>query len=269
MDHMKKIENMKYISKILAMFCLAGLALSCQTEEPFQSGGIVNPEVGIVGDEMLLSIDMVTSDQLAVNTKAVDPDGVGVKHMTFFCFDSEGYFLKTAEAELTAESIGKESGIIASVKVPNKTRIMHVICNLPANSYSDEAFEGIAEEDVINGIEAVSGLLLYWARIQVPTNVLEYNIDVQDADKRSEAEAVLDWMTIETNPSSDFHKGVKGKGNPIHLIRNQAKVTISANTDPNADPWIGDKFVVKGFNIYNSNAYGAVNFHHLIHHIYL
>jgi hypothetical protein len=65
---MKKIENMKYIYKILAVFCLAGLVLSCQTEEPFQGENGVNPGVGIVGDEMMLSIGMVTSDQLAVKT---------------------------------------------------------------------------------------------------------------------------------------------------------------------------------------------------------
>ena len=259
MDQMKKIENMKYISKILAVFCLAGMALSCQTEEPFQGGNGVNPEVGVFGDEMTLSLNMVASDQLSVNTKAVDPDGVGIKNMTFFCFDADGYFLQTAEAVLTAESVGKEEGIIATVKVPNKSRIMHVICNLQMGTFNDEAYEGVAEDEVINSIEATSGLLLYWARIQVPANVLNIYTDVTDAAKRSEAEAVLDWLTIETNPSTQSHKGVVGKGNPIHLIRNQAKITVSsANTDPNADPWTGDKFVVTGFNVYNSNAIGTI-----------
>lgn len=250
---------MKYISKILAVFCLAGLALSCQTEEPFQGGNGVNPEVGVFGDEMTLSLNMVASDQLSVNTKAVDPDGVGIKNMTFFCFDADGYFLQTAEAVLTAESVGKEEGIIATVKVPNKSRIMHVICNLQMGTFNDEAYEGVAEDEVINSIEATSGLLLYWARIQVPANVLNTYTNVTDAAKRSEAEAVLDWLTIETNPSTQSHKGVAGKGNPIHLIRNQAKITVSsANKDPNADPWTGDKFVVTGFNVYNSNAIGTI-----------
>lgn len=250
---------MKYISKILAVFCLAGMALSCQTEEPFQGGNGVNPEVGVFGDEMTLSLNMVASDQLSVNTKAVDPDGVGIKNMTFFCFDADGYFLQTAEAVLTAESVGKEEGIIATVKVPNKSRIMHVICNLQMGTFNDEAYEGVAEDEVINSIEATSGLLLYWARIQVPANVLNIYTNVTDAAKRSEAEAVLDWITIETNPATASHKGVAGKGNPIHLIRNQAKITVSsANTNPNADPWTGDKFVVTGFNVYNSNAIGTI-----------
>lgn len=250
---------MKYISKILAVFCLAGLALSCQTEEPFQGGNGVNPEVGVFGDEMTLSLNMAASDQLSVNTKAVDPDGVGIKNMTFFCFDADGYFLQTAEAVLTTESVGKEEGIIATVKVPNKSRIMHVICNLQMGTFNDEAYEGVAEDEVINSIEATSGLLLYWARIQVPANVLNTYTNVTNAAKRSEAEAVLDWLTIETNPAAAFHKGVAGKGNPIHLIRNQAKITVSsANTEPNADPWTGDKFVVTGFNVYNSNAIGTI-----------
>lgn len=250
---------MKYISKILAVFCLAGMALSCQTEEPFLGGNGVNPEVGVFGDEMTLSLNMVASDQLSVNTKAVDPDGVGIKNMTFFCFDADGYFLQTAEAVLTAESVGKEEGIIATVKVPNKSRIMHVICNLQMGTFDDEAYEGVAEDEVINSIEATSGLLLYWARIQVPANVLGTYPNVTNAAKRSEAEAVLDWITIETNPSTQSHKGVAGKGNPIHLIRNQAKITVSsANTNPNADPWTGDKFVVTGFNVYNSNAIGTI-----------
>ena len=250
---------MKYISKILAVFCLAGMALSCQTEEPFQGGNGVNPEVGVFGDEMTLSLNMVASDQLSVNTKAVDPDGVGIKNMTFFCFDADGYFLQTAEAVLTAESVGKEEGIIATVKVPNKSRIMHVICNLQMGTFNDEAYEGVAEDEVINSIEATSGLLLYWARIQVPANVLDIYTNVTDAAKRSEAEAVLDWLTIETNPANQSHKGEPGKGNPIHLIRNQAKITVSsANTNPDADPWTGDKFVVTGFNVYNSNAIGTI-----------
>ena len=250
---------MKYISKILAVFCLAGMALSCQTEEPFQGGNGVNPEVGVFGDEMTLSLNMVASDQLSVNTKAVDPDGVGIKNMTFFCFDADGYFLQTAEAVLTEESVGKEEGIIATVKVPNKSRIMHVICNLQMGTFNDEAYEGVAEDEVINSIEATSGLLLYWARIQVPANVLNIYTNVTNAAKRSEAEAVLDWLTIETNPATASHKGVAGKGNPIHLIRNQAKITVSsANTNPNADPWTGDKFVVTGFNVYNSNAIGTI-----------
>lgn len=250
---------MKYISKILAVFCLAGLALSCQTEEPFQGGNGVNPEVGVFGDEMTLSLNMVASDQLSVSTKAVDPDGVGIKNMTFFCFDADGYFLQTAEAVLTAESVGKEEGIIATVKVPNKSRIMHVICNLQMGTFNDKAYKGVSEDDVINSIEATSGLLLYWARIQVPANVLNTYTNVTDAAKRSEAEAVLDWLTIETNPATASHKGVAGKGNPIHLIRNQAKITVSsANTNPNADPWTGDKFVVTGFNVYNSNAIGTI-----------
>lgn len=250
---------MKYISKILAVFCLAGLALSCQTEEPFQGGNGVDPEVGVFGDEMTLSLNMVASDQLSVSTKAVDPDGVGIKNMTFFCFDADGYFLQTAEAVLTAESVGKEEGIIATVKVPNKSRIMHVICNLQMGTFNDEAYEGVAEDEVINSIEATSGLLLYWARIQVPANVLGTYPNVTNAAKRSEAEAVLDWLTIETNPANQSHKGEPGKGNPIHLIRNQAKITVSsANTNPNADPWTGDKFVVTGFNVYNSNAIGTI-----------
>lgn len=250
---------MKYIYKILALFCLAGLALSCQTEEPFQGGNGVDPEVGVFADEMTLSLNMVASDQLSVNTKAVDPDGVGIKNITFFCFDADGFFLQTAEAVLTAESVGKEEGIIATVKVPNKSRIMHVICNLQMGTFNAEAYEGVAEDEVINSIEATSGLLLYWARIQVPANVLNTYTNVTNAAKRSEAEAVLDWLTIETNPSTQSHKGVAGKGNPIHLIRNQAKITVSsANTDPNADPWTGDKFVVTGFNVYNSNAIGTI-----------
>ena len=251
---------MKYISKIIAMFCLAGMALSCQTEEPFQGGqdGQDNPVVGVFGDEMVLSIGVVAPDPLTVETKAVDPDGTGIKDMYFFCFDEEGKFLKTAYAELKNKALGGEEGIIASVTVPYKSRVMHIVCNHNMAGFDEEAFEGMSEEEVIGSIDAASGLLMYWARIQVPANVQQLNTEVPNADKRSLGEAIVDWLTIETIPASQSHKGVNGKENPIVLLRNQAKVTVTSAEATDDKKWDGEFFKVTGFTVINTQVYGTV-----------
>ena len=251
---------MRNISKILAMFCFAGIALSCQTEDPFQ--GIQdnqdNPAVGVFGDEMTLSIGVVSPDPLTLQTKAVDPDGTGIKDMFFFCFDEEGKFLKTALAVLKDKVLGGEEGIIASVTVPYKSRIMHIVCNHNMAGFDEEALVGMSEEEVIGNLDGASGLLMYWARIQVPTDVENRYTQVPDADKRSTGEAIVDWLTIETLPANRSHKGISGKEKPIVLLRNQAKITVSSTGAPDAKKWDGEFFKVKGFTVVNSQVYGTV-----------
>ena len=257
---MIKIGNMKYISKIIAVFCLAGIVLSCQREEPFLGGqnGQGNPAVGVFGDEMVLSIGVVSPDPLTVNTKAVDPDGTGIKDMFFFCFDEDGKFLKAPLATLQNKAIGGEEGTIAEVIVPYKSRIMHIVCNYNMAGFDEEACVGMTEEEVLGAIEGASGLLMYWARIEVPANVESLYKEVPDAAKRSVGEAIVDWLTIETNPVDQLHKGVAGKANPIVLLRNQAKITVSSAGADDAKKWDGDHFKVTGFTVANSQVYGTI-----------
>lgn len=256
---------MKYISNIIVLFCIAVAVFSCQREEFIQNGenNQETPAVGVFGDEMVLSLNMVSPDPLSVETKGVDPDGTIIRTMNFFCFDENGIFLKVVPADFTASTYGdmQFKGQI-TVSVPHNSRVMHILCNLNMNRFSAEAFEGKTEQEVISGIESASGLLIYWARIAVPSNVTELYTNVTDANLRSEGEAVVDWITIETNPENETHKGVAGKGNPIHLMRNQAKVTVSSYGATDEKGWDGTDFVVTGFSVFNSQAFGTVAPYH-------
>lgn len=253
------MDTMKSIYKIAGIICILLGTLSCEGLGVFQGGD--DTVVGEYGDQMRLALNMITPDPKVINTKGVDPDGVGIKDMVFFCFDESGVFLKTVPGSLTFKAIGSEEGLV-DVSVPNKTRIMHVICNLNMDTIAEDAFEGMTEDEVMNKIESASGLLLYWARIEVPADVRDLYTYVQDADKRSEGEAVVDWLTIETNPTDKSHKGVAGKGNPIVLLRNQAKITIASVGADDLYEWNGEHFQVTGYAIYNSQTYGTVAPYH-------
>ena len=254
---------MKIIYKITGMICILGAALSCEGLGVFQGGDDLQGDfvVGEFGDQMRMSLNVTSPDPAVINTKGVDPDGAGIKDMVFFCFEEDGTFLKTVPGSLTFKAVGSEQGLV-DVSIPNKTRIMHAICNLNMDTIAEDAFEGMKEDEVMNQIESASGLLLYWARIEVPSNVKSLYTDVQDADTRSEGEAVVDWLTIETNPVEKLHKGVAGKGNPIVLLRNQAKITVASVGADDPSEWNGEHFQVTGFTIYNSQTYGTVAPHH-------
>ena len=254
---------MKSIYKIAGIICILWGAMSCEGLGVFQGAGDGQGDfvVGEFGDQMWLSLNMITPDPTVINTKGVDPDGAGIKDMVIFCYDADGVFLKTVPGSLTFKAIGSEEGLV-DVNVPNKTRIMHFICNLNMDTISENAFEGMTEYEVMDEIESASGLLLYWARVEVPANVKNLYTEVQDAAKRSEGEAVVDWLTIETNPSDKSHKGVAGQGNPIVLLRNQAKITVESVGAEDPYKWSGEHFQVTGYAIYNSQTYGTVAPHH-------
>ena len=254
---------MKSIYKIAGIIGILLGALSCEGLGVFQGAGDGQGDsvVGEFGDQMWLSLNMITPDPTVINTKGVDPDGAGIKDMVVFCYDADGVFLKTVPGSLTFKAIGSEEGLV-DVNVPNKTRIMHLICNLNMDTIFEDAFKGMTEYEVMNEIESASGLLLYWARVEVPANVKNLYTEVQDAAKRSEGEAVVDWLTIETNPSSKLHKGVAGQGNPVVLLRNQAKITVASVGADDPYEWNGEHFQVTGYAIYNSQTYGTVAPYH-------
>lgn len=256
---MEMMDTMKSIYKIAGIICILLGTLSCEGLGVFQGGGDLQGDsiVGEYGDQMLLSLNIVTPDQTVVNTKGVDPDGAGIKDMVFFCFDESGVFLKIVPGSLTFKALGSEEGLV-DVSVPNKSRIMHAICNLNLKTINEEAIKGMTEDEVMKTIESASGLLIYWARIEVPANVKNLYTEVQNSAKRSEGEAVVDWLTIETNPSDKLHKGVAGQGNPIVLLRNQAKITVASVGADDPSEWNGDYFQVTGYTIYNSQTYGTV-----------
>ena len=239
---------MKNIFKIaLSLLVIASVSVSCHKDAEFTKNAN-NSEIGVFGDQIKMCVNVAASDPININTKAVNPDGQGVQSMTFFCFDANGLFLATADGTLHPDAKDNERGQV-DVEIPHNSRNIHIVCNLNMQQFDKDAFKGKSETEVMQGIEAISGLMLYWAKIAVPENVEQLSTNVTDADKRNPAECVLDWITIQTNPADVLHKGVPGEGNPIHLLRNQARISISSEGAKDEKGWEGTDFIITGFAV--------------------
>ena len=257
---------MKYISKILAILLLVGVATACQRDDAAPQHNN-KTEVGVFGDNMHLSLNVEVSDPIAITTRAVDPDGRTLQSLHLFCFDANGLFLTTSPATIKSQDDDQLSGTFSAV-VPKTTRIIHLLGNQNMSVFDKNAYAFKSEDDVLSALEGSAGMLIYWARIEAPVNVSEKYTDavytVEDDGKligaRTEAEAFVDWLTIETNPVGSAHRGVDGKGHPIIMLRNQAKFTIVSDGDGSDanDDWKGDFFEVTGFVVTNSPAFGTV-----------
>ena len=262
---------MKYISKILATLLFVSIVSSC-VEEVFVHENTNDVEVGVYGDEIKLNLNFVAPDPVLMATRAVDPDGKTLQNLTLFCFDANGLFLTTATAQVKGNSDDNLSGTFGAT-IPKTTRIIHLLANQNMSSFEKNDYLYRTEDDVLSALEGSAGMMIYWARIQAPLNLSElytnaqYTIehDGKTIAARTDAEAFVDWITIETNPASESHRGVPGKNNPIVFLRNQAKFTILSEgdgSDPN-DDWKGDAFEVTGFAVCNSYAFGTVAPYHV------
>ena len=234
---------MKYISRILTILLAIGFVTSCQDSEWAPKNSEV-PEVGVFGDEMRISLDFTAPDPVQYDTRAVDPDGKTLQTIHLFCFDANGLFLTTTAAQVNANEPEKEdeeddekermSGTF-SATIPKTTRIIHLVANQNMSVFNQEEYVYRTEDDVLSALEGSAGMLVYWARIKAPLNLKELYKDAiyttehdnkTSTDERTEAEAFVDWLTIETNPETETHRGIAGKGHPIIMLRNQAKFTI-------------------------------------------
>ena len=258
---------MKYISKILAILLLVGVATSCQRDDAAPQFNNPEVEVGVFGDNMLLNLNIEVSDPIDIATRAVDPDGRTLQTLHLFCFDANGLFITTSPATIKSQDSDQLSGTFSAV-VPKTTRIIHLLGNQNMSVFDKNAYAFKSEDDVLSALEGSAGMLIYWARIEAPTNISQmytdavYTIedDGKTIEERTDAEAFVDWLTIETNPTDSKHRNVAGKGHPIVMLRNQARFTIVSEgdgSDPN-DPWKGNFFEVTGFVLTNTPAFGTV-----------
>jgi hypothetical protein len=218
---------------------LVGAVVSCHKEELFENS-FVTPEVGVFGDEMKISVGFQAPDPITVGTRAVDPDGKTLQTLYLFCFDANGLFLTTSQARINSSSEDNLSGTF-SATVPKTTRIIHLLANQNMAVFDKDQYLYKTEDDVLSALEGSAGMLIYWARIEAPQNVngLYRNVQMDGGKKiedRTNAEAFVDWLTIETNPTDAAHRGVNGKGHPIIMHRNQAKFTIISEDDKDSDP---------------------------------
>lgn len=161
-------------------------------------------------------------DMQEVVTRAVDPDGGGVQNMTLFCFDSYGLFISTATA--TIQSTDLLNGTF-DAQVPDNTRTIHFLANQNMSEFKEDDFRGKSEAEVMSVLEGSSGRMIYWAR-----------------------------FACDGGDEADIKTQITAKGNKIEMIRNQAQVSIA--------DWETASFIVTGFTVVNSNAFGTVAPYH-------
>lgn len=161
-------------------------------------------------------------DMQEVVTRAVDPDGGGVQDMTLFCFDSYGLFISTATATLVPEN---DSEGTFDAQVPDNTRTLHFLANQNMSEFKEDDFRGKSEAEVMSVLEGSSGRMIYWAR-----------------------------FACKSGNKADIKTQIASNGNEIKMIRNQAQVSI-AN-------WETTSFIVTGFVVINTNAFGTVAPYH-------
>lgn len=171
------------------------------------------------------SADVPAMEKVA--TRAVDPDGGGVQDMTLFCFDSYGLFITTITAEVISTDVSNGT---FQAQVPENTRTVHFLANQVMTDFEQDQFRSKSEAEVMALLEGSSGRMIYWARFACDNSTDE-----------------LKKQTIAQQMS--------GKGNSITMLRNHAKVSVNAPED-------NGYFTVKGFAVYNTNAFGTVAPYH-------
>ena len=111
----------------------------------------------------------MSTPTVAVNTRAVDPDGLDVNNMTLFCFNEFGLYISSEEAKLVPDSKTEdgisESGEYTAV-VPSHTHIIHFLANHSSGLYDASDFPGQTESMVVANMEGGSGMLVYWSRFE-------------------------------------------------------------------------------------------------------
>lgn len=107
-------------------------------------------------------------------------------------------------------------------QVPDNTRTIHFLANQNMSEFKEDDFRGKSEAEVMSVLEGSSGRMIYWARFA----------------SQSDTEKIDEQL----------------KGKTIEMIRNQAQVSIAS--------WNTTSFIVTGFTVVNSNAFGTVAPYH-------
>lgn len=206
----------------MALAAIAVLSVSCREDEWFDPSPAARE--GYVA--LRFSADVPAMEKVA--TRAVDPDGGGVQDMTLFCFDSYGLFITTVTAKIT--STNDVSNGTFEAEVPENTRTVHFLANQVMTDFEQDQFRSKSEAEVMALLEGSSGRMIYWARFACDNNT-------EDAKKQTIAEQM------------------NAQGKSIKMLRNHAKVSVF-------EPESNTYFDVKGFAVYNTNAFGTVAPYH-------
>ncbi len=229
---------MKRLLKIMFACAMALAMVACHQEDPLAEQPFA-PESD--SDMISIRFGVVIPDEIKVDTRAVDPDGRGIQNLSLFCFNGEGLLISVESASVPASVTGQTAGTF-DAKIPNNTRIIHLLANQNVGRFDVNAQVGKSEDDIASVLEGSSGMMIYWARVEIPA---EY----QSGDQ------IKNWITTQTTPTADG-----GEGKPIIMLRNQARVTVvSKGADSSLEKqWEGTNFIVTGFTVCNTQAFGTV-----------
>ena len=225
----------RLVKNIMMLAVVAIAAVACHKDD------FVTDIPQVDSDMMHLRFGVVSPDMRQVSTRAVDPDGKGIQNITLFCFDDEGLFISTATARIEGNSDNDEvslSGGIFDALVPQATRVMHLLANQNMSTFSEDTFRAKSENEVMSILEGSSGMMIYWARVEVPQTIVSAG-----EQAGSVSNAIKAWLETVTNEY------------PIIMLRNQAKVTVEEAAESD--------FVVEGFAVENTQAFGTVAPYHM------
>ena len=165
-----------------------------------------------------LSLRFEIDDMSSVQTKAVDPDGLGIQKVTLYCFDAYGLFIATSTiktSDFMPEHQNPSQGGLFKITVPPHTEIVHIVCNQNIQNFSESYFHNKSEYEVMSELEASAGRMIYWAR--------------HTMDELNEIDA---------------------QGGVVKLLRNQAKITVEVKDNV--------PFDIEGFIVTHTSAFGTV-----------
>lgn len=204
-------------------------AAACLRDEELeqQTGPGSGPDNGFV--KLEFRADIPAPEVLNVGTRAVDPDGGGVRDMTLFCFDNFGLFITTVTANVIPDSntTDKISGTFTAEKVPYHTRRIHFVANQNMTDFTEQAFINKSETDVLALLEGSAGHMIYWARFACSS----------DASKNI----------------AEQLKAQQDKGEVIKMLRNHALVTVG-----NPTAAVNGAIEITGMAACNIQAFGTV-----------
>ncbi len=218
----KKAIHTAMLAAILAT------AAACRQDEEFEASG-PQPKPGFVKIEF--RADAPASEVQRIGTRAVDPDGGGVRDMTLFCFDNFGLFLTTVPATVDpkADDPANIRGDFTAI-VPEYTRRIHFVANQNMTDFRESMFFNKTEAETMALMEGSAGQMIYWARFACPV------IDPSQ-DKVTETIDKVLAKHLETEGS-------------IKMLRNHAKITVGNPTN--------DHIVITGMAVYNGYVFGTV-----------
>ena len=196
---------------IISLIGLMTLSSACFSEDQFTSDGNLAQD-----GYKTIRFNVEVPGMDAVQTKAVDPDGGGVQQISVFCFDENALFITVTTASVKTEGSGISLKGTFEASVPDHTETLQLVGNQNLTYFTEERYRGMSEVAVMASLEASAGRMIYWAR--------------------------------KTMSELDAHKTVS---NPVMLLRNQAKITLSVDATKTS-------FEQKGWIVVNTNAFGTV-----------